>query len=50
VTQRFIKEEIIAKPAIFEQVCKQAQGVAEMQVAPRQQIYGLLGRLLGAMG
>jgi hypothetical protein len=50
VTQRFIKDEIVAKPAIFEQVCKQAQGVTEMQVSPRQQIYGLLGRLLGAMG
>ncbi len=47
ITQRFIKEEIIAKPAIFQHVCKQAQDIMAMQVAPRTQIYGLLGRLLG---
>ena len=47
ITQRFIKEEIIAKPAIFEYVCKQAQGMVALQVQPRHQAYQLLGRLLG---
>jgi hypothetical protein len=50
VTQRFIKEEILAKPAIYAQVCDQATGILAMQVAPRYQIYRLLERLLGGMG
>ena len=47
ITQTFLKDEILAKPAIFEQTCQQAQGIMAMQVTPRTQIYHLLGRLLG---
>jgi hypothetical protein len=50
VTQRFIKEEILAKPAIYAQVCDQAGSILAMQVTPRYQIYRLLERLLGVMG
>ena len=46
ITQTFIKDEILAKPAIFEHVCKQAQGMMAMQVTPRAQVYQLLGRVL----
>lgn len=42
VTQNFVKEEALAKPAIFEEICHNARHILEMQVDTREQTYKAL--------